>query len=78
MAVKTKKKRARPKWTTLRFRKNDPTHNVLAAVSRWIRAHNGTDVVIGGVEVIQFPGDAAFNYRVAVKVTGKLPVKKPA
>lgn len=65
------------KWRTLRFRKNDPAHNVIAAVSRWIRANGGTDIVIGGIEVQQWPGESEFNYRVAVRVTGKAPEKKP-
>ena len=60
------------RWRTLRFRKNDPAHNVLAAVSAWIRANGGTAVVIGGVE-IQDWDEGEFKYRIAVRVVGRKP-----
>lgn len=66
-------KAKRPKWRVMRFRKNDPAHNLQAAATHWIKAHGGNAIVIGGIEVQQWPGDGEFNYRVAVRVTGKKP-----
>jgi hypothetical protein len=68
--TKTSKKR---KFEVMRFRRGDPAHNLIAAATHWIKAHGGTAVVIGGIEVITFPGDLQFNYRIAIRVTGKKP-----
>ncbi len=59
----------------LRFRKNDPEHNLLAAVQHWIEAHSGAVVVIGGIEVMTYPGDLPHNFRIAVRCTGTAPKK---
>jgi hypothetical protein len=67
------KTRKKPKWRVMRFRKNDPAHNLQTAVVHWIKANGGTAIVIGGIEVQQWPGDGEFNYRVAVRATGKKP-----
>jgi hypothetical protein len=63
------------KWRTLRFRKDDPAHNVLAAVSHWVKAHGGTTVVIGGIEIQRWPEEGEFKYKVAVNCVGKAPQK---
>lgn len=57
----------------LRFRKNDPEHNLLAATQHWVEANYGALVVVGGIEVQTWPGDNAHNFRVAVKCTGRAP-----
>lgn len=65
---------AKRKTTTLRFRKNDPGHNVLAAVSRWVKANGGSTVVIGGIGIM--PGDRKFVYYVMVQCMGNEPIRK--
>lgn len=60
---------------TLRFRKDDPDHNLLAAAQHWIRAHGGEVAVIGGMEVQSWPGDLPNNFRVAIHCLGRQPVK---
>lgn len=55
-----------------RFRKNDHTHNVQAAILRWVRANGGTVVVGGGVVVADQGG---YNYLVGMQCTGRKPVK---
>jgi len=65
----------RGRRTVLRFRKNDATHNVLAATQRWIVKNNGDAVVISGIEILEWPGDPAFKYHVAVGVVGRKPEK---
>lgn len=69
------RKRAKPKWRIMRFRKKDHVHNVLVAVTRWIRANKGTAVVIGGIGIAERP-PLPYNYDVIVSVTGKKPEKK--
>lgn len=69
------KKRAKPKWRIMRFRKKDHTHNLMAAAVKWIHANGGTAVVIGGVEVQDW-GEGAYKYRVALNVVGQKPAKK--
>lgn len=59
----------------LRFRKGDPSHNLLAAVQHWVRANGGSLVVIGGVE-IQDWHESPNHYRIAVKCLGRRPVRK--
>lgn len=61
----------------LRFRKNDAVHNVLVAVSRWVKANGGSTVVIGDIGIMP-AGDREFIYYVTVKCMGKQPVHKKA
>jgi len=68
--------RGKLKRTTLRFRKHDPVHNVLAAVQRWVNYRGGDIVVIGGVSVITFPGEPEGAFWVAVKCLGRKPKKE--
>lgn len=56
----------------LRYRKNDPTHNVFVAVQRWVMANGGSAFVMGGVEVQDWH-EGAGKYRVAVKIVGARP-----
>ncbi len=69
-------KKKKRKWIWLRYRKGDLAHNVMVAVQRWVHANGGTSVVMSGVQVVTFPGERPFNYRVAIHCTGLLPVKK--
>ena len=59
----------------LRYRKNDPSHNVLAAISNWVQANGGNLIMVGGME-IQHWGDGIGKFRVAVKCLGRPPVTK--
>lgn len=43
------------------------------AVKRYVEHHGGTAVIGGNVELIQYPTDAKFNYRIAIRITGKPP-----
>ena len=64
-------------FVTLRYRKNDPAHNVYVAVQRFIKANGGTAVVMGGIEV-QAESAESFNYKIAVSVSGRRPTKDAA
>lgn len=57
----------------LRYRKDDPAHNVFVAISRWVKAAGGKVIVIGGIEVQQWAQGDAYQYRVAVRCTGRKP-----
>ena len=52
----------------------DPTMQLYRAIRRYVESGGGNILVIGGIEVQQWPGDPAHAYRVAVKITGKKPV----
>ena len=45
------------------------------AVAAYIEAIGGKAVVIGGVEIQQWPEDRKMTFRLAVKITGRKPVK---
>ena len=66
--TKNKKK----KWNWLRYRKNDPGHNVIVSVQRWIHANGGTAVVLGGIGLMDM---GEFRYGVVISATGKRPEK---
>ena len=57
----------------LRYRKDDPGHNVIVAVSRWIKANGGNVVMIGGIGIIR---EGLYQYSVAVPVTALAPKKQ--
>jgi hypothetical protein len=64
------------KERVLRFRKNDPEHNLLAATQQWVLAHGGGTTVIGGIEVQRW-GESPYHFRVAVQCLGRAPeIKK--
>lgn len=66
-------KKKRKTTITLRFRKNDPSHNLLAAAQHWIKANGGTAVVIGGIGLLS---EGKFKYRVCIGAMGKMPIKE--
>lgn len=53
-------------------RQEKATMRLYKAVQHYLEVHGGSAVVAAGVEVQQYP-DETFNFRLAVKVTGKLP-----
>ena len=59
----------------LRFRKNDPAHNLLAAAQHYIKARGGAVVVIGGIQIIKHPFDPEASFQIAVRCVGRLPKK---
>ena len=60
----------------MRFRKHDNAHNLLAAVQHYVMGKGGDLVVIGGIEIQRWPGDAVGLFRVAVRCLGNAPQKK--
>ena len=63
----------KPKLTTLRFRKGDPNHNLLAAVQHWVRAHGGKLVVVGGAGILHYGLADKYRFQVVVNCLGKRP-----
>jgi hypothetical protein len=70
-------KRNRRRFSAMRYRKDDPTHNLLCAANRYIRAHGGNLVIIGPIEIQDF-GDGMGKFKLTVGCLGKKPVKKEA
>jgi len=70
------KRAKRPRLQRLRFRKNDPVHNLLAAVQHWTLARGGMTIVLGGIEVQRWPGDPDGKFKVAIGCLGRPPVPK--
>ena len=56
----------------MRFRKNDPAHNLLAATQHWVKANGGALVVIGGIGILR---EGEHKFRVCVGCLGREPVK---
>ena len=44
------------------------------AVQQYVENHGGKIVVIGGIEIQQWPEDSKMTFRVAVRCSGKKPV----
>ena len=73
---KKKSNAAKPKSSLAKMiTERDLASNLQRAVIRWLESHKCPPMVIGGVSVIQMPGDRELNFYVAVRVTGKKPVK---
>lgn len=53
--------------------KRDPVSQFYRAVERYVKAQGGSVVVIGGIQVIKWPGDFTGNFTIAVKCTGQTP-----
>lgn len=64
----------------MRFRKNDPAHNLLAATQHWLRANGGYAVVIGGIGVLdeEHPllESTRGKFQICVKCLGQKPTKE--
>lgn len=70
-----KQAKRKHKFTTMRFRRNDPEHNLLAATTHWILAHGGRAVVIGGIQVQDW--GQAFSFKIEICCTGRKPRGTP-
>ena len=51
------------------------TDKLYSAIRKYIENRGGKVIVIGGVEIAQYPGDRDFTYYIAVKITGRKPEK---
>lgn len=51
-----------------------PSDTLQRAVVKYIEARGGNVIVIGGVEIQQWPGELPYNFTVAVKCTGIKPL----
>lgn len=52
--------------------KRDVTDQLYKAVFNYVKKHNGTAVVMGGIALVK-EGPNDFNYGIMVRCTGKLP-----
>ncbi len=57
----------------MRFRKGDPAHNLLTAVTHWVRANGGDLVVVGGIGIMH---EGLHRYKVCIGALGDAPPAK--
>ncbi len=60
------------RFPRLRFRKNDPAHNLLAATQHWVQANGGEIIVGGGIGIMR---EGPNKYRVCIGCLGREPSK---
>jgi hypothetical protein len=62
-----------------------PKHKILetvvvkelySAIDRYVESRGGKVIVIGGIEIQQWPGDAKMNFRIAIRCIGKKPIRE--
>jgi hypothetical protein len=58
----------------VRINGRDPVSQLYRAVIRYVESKGGAIAVIGNVEIQEWPGDPKFNFRLAVRCTGRKPV----
>lgn len=51
----------------------DPTSQLYRAVRRYVESKGGSILVIGGVQVEQWPGDGEFKFVVGIRCMGRKP-----
>lgn len=61
----------------MRFRKNDPAHNLLAATQHWLKANGGKAIVLGGIGLMKEPLDD-LRYKIVISCMGRPPQKPDA
>lgn len=66
---KKQKSKKKIKWG------NTPTDRLYKAILAYVKAYEGTAIVIGGIALVR-EGPSEFNYGIMVRCTGKLPVFK--
>lgn len=71
--MKTKKKRKKTDMLSGR----DPTSQLYRAVRRYVESHGGSLLVIGGVQVEEWPGQVKHNFVLGVRCMGRKPTKEP-
>jgi len=52
----------------------DPTSQLYRAIIRYVESRKGSIIVIGGVQIEQWPGDGEFKYVVGVRCMGRKPM----
>lgn len=57
--------------------KKDATDKLYDAVIEYIESRGGKVFILSGVEIQHFPEDAKFNFRLAIRFTGRKPARKP-
>jgi hypothetical protein len=67
--------RRKGKRFSLRFRKKDIEHNLLVAVTRWVRARGGNLLVVGGISVQDWH-EGMGKFKIAVNCLGAMPRKE--
>jgi hypothetical protein len=56
----------------------DPTSQLYRAVLRYVTANGGSIVVIGGIQILEWPDSPSGNFSVVVRCTGRKPTYKDA
>lgn len=69
--MKKPKKKSKPKLRKLTGR--DPTSQLYRAVVRFVESKKGSIMVIGGVQIGQWPGDGEYKFVVGVRCMGRKP-----
>lgn len=69
------KKKRKPKWKWLRYRKGDLAHNFMVAAQRYIHGNGGTATILGPIQIIQMPGDNPAKFSLAMGCLGQRPTK---
>lgn len=59
-------------------RQSDATDRLYCAVCNYLEKHGGKAIVIGGIEIIRYPLEPKFKFRLAIRVTGNPPMKPKA
>jgi hypothetical protein len=49
--------------------------NLYRAVQKYVEVNGGKLAVIGGIKIIEWPGDSSYNFTVGVGCTGRRPQK---
>jgi hypothetical protein len=55
---------------------HDPVSQLYRAIIRYVKFRGGDIMVIGGIEIQEWPDEFKYNFRVAVRCTGKKPTKE--
>jgi len=53
--------------------KRDPVSQLYRAVRRYVETHGGSIVVIGGIQVLEFPGTGKLKFSISVQCLGRKP-----
>lgn len=57
--------------------KKDATDRLYRAVAAYLKSKGGMAIVVGGIQIIEWPSDQKYHFTVGIKVTGHKP-KFPA
>lgn len=74
MTKVSKRKPTKPRTKVVK--KRTPLDKFYTAAVAYIESIGGSAIVIGGTEIMQYPSDFKFNYRLCVRITGRKPVPK--